>query len=171
MKELLTICPRCESNACSEVSNDKLTVWNCFGCGFTSNSTLTEKNIETTEETLPELYKALRFKSVEGLHWYPMSVILDNKAMVFAEGKTIEDCIQAFDSLLQDMNPKPRSRMTDNEPAFDKTKFITLLDKHEIALTMNALNDHNALGIADSFIGKFKHTIAAMFLRFQIDMD
>ena len=91
MKELLTICPRCGSNACSEVSNDKLVVWNCFGCGFTSNSTLTEKNIETTEETLPELYKALKFKSVEGLHWYPTSVILDSKAMVFAEGKTIED--------------------------------------------------------------------------------
>ena len=91
MKELLTVCPRCNSNACSEISNDKLIVWNCFGCGFTSNSTLIEKNIETTEEVLPELYKALRFKSVEGLHWYPMSVILENKAMVFAEGKTVED--------------------------------------------------------------------------------
>jgi len=91
MKESLIICPRCGSNACSEVSNDKLTVWNCFGCGFTSNSTLTEKNIETTEEVLPELYKALRFKSVEGLHWYPMSVMLDSKAMVFAEGKTTGD--------------------------------------------------------------------------------
>ena len=91
MKELLTICPRCGSNACSEVSNNKLTVWNCFGCGFTSNSTLTEKNIESTEEVLPELYKALRFKSTDELYWYPMSVILENKAMVFAEGKTIED--------------------------------------------------------------------------------
>ena len=91
MKELLIVCPKCSSNACSEISNDKLIVWNCFGCGFTSNSTLTEKNIETTEEVLPELYKALRFKSVEGLYWYPMSVILENKAMVFAEGKTIED--------------------------------------------------------------------------------
>ena len=84
------------------------------------------------------------------------------------EGKTTEDCIlQAFDSILQDLNPKPRSRMTDNEPAFDNQMLITLLDKHEIALTMNALNDHNALGIVDSFIGKFKHTLAAMFLRSQ----
>ena len=91
MKELLTVCPKCNSNACSEISNDKLIVWNCFGCGFTSNSTLTEKNIETTEEVLPELYKALRFKSAEGLYWYPMSVILENKSMVFAEGQTIED--------------------------------------------------------------------------------
>ena len=91
MKDLLIVRPRCNSNACSEVSNNKLTIWNCFGCGFTSNSTLTEKNIKTTEEVLPELYKALRFKSIEGLHWYPMSVILENKAMVFAEGKTAKD--------------------------------------------------------------------------------
>ena len=91
MKESLIICPRCGSNACSEVSNDKLTVWNCFGCGFTSNSTLTEENIKTTEEVLPELYKALRFKDANGIHWYPNTVILDDKSMVFAEGSTIEE--------------------------------------------------------------------------------
>jgi len=122
MKELLTICPRCGSNACSEVSNDKLTVWNCFGCGFTSNSTLTENNIETTEETLPELYKALKFKSVEGLHWYPTSVILDNKAMVFAEGKTIEDWQW---SAVQSKNDKP-DMSTKKE--FHEREFMDALD-------------------------------------------
>jgi ribosomal protein L37AE/L43A len=90
MKESLIICPRCGSNACSEVSNDKLTVWNCFGCGFTSNSTLTDENIKTTEEVLPELYKALKQK-IDKYHWYPNTVILDNKSMVFAEGNSIED--------------------------------------------------------------------------------
>ena len=90
MKESLTICPRCGSNACSEVSNDKLTVWNCFGCGFTSNSTLTDENIKTTEEVLPELYKALKQK-IDKHHWYPNTVILDNKSMVFAEGNSIAD--------------------------------------------------------------------------------
>jgi ribosomal protein L37AE/L43A len=90
MKESLIICPRCGSNACSEVSNDKLTVWNCFGCGFTSNSTLTDENIKTTEEVLPELYKALKQK-IDKYHWYPNTVILDNKSMVFAEGNSIAD--------------------------------------------------------------------------------
>jgi ribosomal protein L37AE/L43A len=90
MKESLIICPRCGSNACSEVSNDKLTVWNCFGCGFTSNSTLTDENIKTTEEVLPELYKALKQK-IDKYHWYPNTVILDDKSMVFAEGNSTED--------------------------------------------------------------------------------
>jgi hypothetical protein len=90
MKESLIICPRCGSNACSEVSNDKLTVWNCFGCGFTSNSTLIDENIKTTEEVLPELYKALKQK-IDKYHWYPNTVILDDKSMVFAEGNSTED--------------------------------------------------------------------------------
>jgi hypothetical protein len=88
MKESLIVCPRCESNACSEVSNEKLTVWNCFGCGFTTNSTLTDDNVEYVEETLPELFKALRFKDNNGKHWYPTVIMLEDKSMVFAEGIT-----------------------------------------------------------------------------------
>lgn len=86
MKESLIICRKCGSNACSEVSNEKLTVWNCFGCGFTSNSTMVYANLDHTEEVLPEIYKALRFEDSEGYFWYPNVVTLDTGAMVFAEG-------------------------------------------------------------------------------------
>jgi hypothetical protein len=91
MKEQLIICPRCGSNACSEVSNDKLTVWNCFGCGFTSNSTMTAENAILAEEVMPELYKALKFTDESGLNWYPTAITLDSKAMIFAEGKSTEE--------------------------------------------------------------------------------
>ena len=87
----MIICPKCGSNACSEVSNDKLTVWNCFGCGFTSNSTMIEANRIQTELVIPELYKALSYKDPEGNYWYPNTVILDNKSMVFAEGTNTTD--------------------------------------------------------------------------------
>ena len=87
----MIICPKCGSNACSEVSNDKLTVWNCFGCGFTSNSTMVEVNKLTTEQVMPELYKALAYKDEKGYYWYPNTVILDNKSMVFAEGTNTTD--------------------------------------------------------------------------------
>ena len=88
MKEQLITCPKCGGNACSEVSNEQLTVWNCFGCGYTSNSTMIEKNIKITESIMPELYKALRFVDVKGYHWYPNSVMLEDKSMVFADGKS-----------------------------------------------------------------------------------
>jgi hypothetical protein len=91
MTEKLIDCPRCESNACSEMSNDKITIWLCMGCGFTSNTTITADNVEQMEATLPELYKALRFKDTDGKYWYPNSVMLDDKAMVFAEGTSVND--------------------------------------------------------------------------------
>jgi len=91
MTEKLIDCPRCESNACSEISNEKVTIWICMGCGFTSNNTIIESNLEQMEATLPELYKALKFKDDRGKYWYPNSVMLDDKSMVFAEGTSVDD--------------------------------------------------------------------------------
>lgn len=91
MKESLIICPRCGGDACHEVSNDKLTVWSCFGCGFTSNSTLTEDKLDEVEAVMPQLYKDLKFKDENNYYWYPSTVILENKAMVFADGKNKDE--------------------------------------------------------------------------------
>ena len=91
MQESFTVCPRCEGNACHEISNDKLTVWSCFGCGFTSNSTLTEDKLEEVESVIPQLYKDLRFKDDKGYYWYPNSVMLEDKSLIFADGKSSEE--------------------------------------------------------------------------------
>jgi len=90
MTEKLIDCPRCGSNACSEVSNEKLTVWTCFGCGFTSNTT-TKNNKNHIEEVMPELFKALCFTDEKEYNWYPIVVTLEDKSMVFAEGTSVED--------------------------------------------------------------------------------
>jgi hypothetical protein len=73
------------------MSNGTVTIWVCMGCGFTSNNTITNTNVEQMEATLPELYKALRYKDEDGKYWYPNSVVLDDKSMVFAEGTTATD--------------------------------------------------------------------------------
>ena len=91
MTEKLTNCGKCDVQLCSEVSNVNVTIWVCFACGFTSNTTITDKNVIEMESTLPELYKALKYKDKTGKYWYPNSVMLDNKSMVFAEGTSIED--------------------------------------------------------------------------------
>ena len=49
MNEQLVICRKCGGNACHEASNNKLTVWSCYGCGFTSNTTLTEDKLTEIE--------------------------------------------------------------------------------------------------------------------------
>jgi len=91
MKESLITCLKCGGDACSEISNEVVTIWICMGCGFTSNNTITDANVTEMEATLPELYKDLRFKDKEGKYWYPNSVILDDKSMVFAEGTNVQD--------------------------------------------------------------------------------
>jgi hypothetical protein len=91
MEESLIVCARCGGNACHEASNDQLTIWSCFGCGFTANSTLTDDKIEEVEAVIPQLYKDLRFKDEKGLYWYPNSVMLEDKSMVFAEGTSVND--------------------------------------------------------------------------------
>ena len=82
MNEKLTICPRCGGDACHEASNEKLTVWSCFGCGFTSNSTIIEGNLQEVESVVPQLYLNLKFKDANGYYWYPNTVILEDKSMV-----------------------------------------------------------------------------------------
>ena len=91
MKESLITCLKGGGDACSEISNGVVTIWICMGCGFTSNNTITDANVTEMEATLPELYKDLRFKDKEGKYWYPNSVILDDKSMVFAEGTNVQD--------------------------------------------------------------------------------
>jgi hypothetical protein len=91
MTEKLIDCPRCESNACSEMTDGKVSIWICMGCGFTSNTTIKDDNAEQMEATLPELYKALKYKDQDGKYWYPNSVVLEDKSMLFAEGTSIND--------------------------------------------------------------------------------
>ncbi len=79
MKEQLINCPRCNSNACSEMSDGNITIWQCLGCGFTSNTFLNEENSVKYKEVLPELYKDLEFIDEKGLRWYPTSVAMEER--------------------------------------------------------------------------------------------
>lgn len=122
MKESLIVCPRCGSNACHEASNEKFTMWSCFGCGFTSNSTMTDEHAPAAEETLPELYKAIKFKDEKGYHWYPIALTFDDKSMVFAEGTSTEDWKW---SAVQAKGDKPD--MT-TKKEFEEREFMDALD-------------------------------------------
>jgi hypothetical protein len=127
MKESLIICPKCGGNACHEASNNKLTVWSCFGCGFTANTTTTDSNIETIEAIMPQLYIDLKFKDQKGYYWYPSTVILEDKSMVFAEGTSIDDwkwsAVQSKDSKA-DMTTKKEYEINEFMEALDYIGFF-----------------------------------------------
>jgi hypothetical protein len=90
MKDNLTTCDRCGSDACyvQEVNNE-IKNYMCYGCGFVTNSLMKkdERFFEEQFEILPELYKELMGEDENGLIWMPNTVNLYNKGMVFADGK------------------------------------------------------------------------------------
>lgn len=89
MQDQLTECKRCGGNACYEQNIDEnTTTWLCMGCGF-STSTVMDKDgpvTRTTLETSPELYKDLMFIDSDNRAWFPATVTLPEKGMVFLDG-------------------------------------------------------------------------------------
>ena len=94
MKDSLVECKRCGGNACYEQHiDDKVTTWLCMGCGFTT-STMMDKDSPTTKSTLetsPELYKDLMFVDKDNRAWFPATVTLPEKGMVFVDGSNKQD--------------------------------------------------------------------------------
>ena len=73
MNDKLVICLNCGSDACYEYEQQKILVWSCMGCGFTSNELMIEGSqlVTETEEVMPELYKNIKlnkgvYASVQG---------------------------------------------------------------------------------------------------------
>lgn len=89
MMDNLVTCKHCGGNACYEqnVSEDVKT-WLCFGCGFTTSTVMNEDG-EATKQTIessPELYKDLMFVDDDKRAWFPATVTLPEKGMVFIDG-------------------------------------------------------------------------------------
>jgi len=80
------------SNACYEQTFEQdgkeIKTWMCFGSGFSTSTLMTEGSeaVRTTLETSPELYKDLMHIDAEGRVWFPATITLPAKGMVFIDG-------------------------------------------------------------------------------------
>lgn len=93
MDKLVT-CRRCEGNACYEqIISEDVTTWLCMGCGFTTSTLLTEDSSvhNSAKQSSPELYNDLAFKDDEGYIWYPATITVPEKGMVFIDGTSSND--------------------------------------------------------------------------------
>lgn len=85
------------SNACYEQNFEQdgkeITTWLCFGSGFTTSTLMTEgsKPVKDLTETSPELYKDLMHVDKDGKVWFPATITLPEKGMVFVDGKSTKD--------------------------------------------------------------------------------
>ena len=85
------------SNACYEQTfnqdNQEIRTWLCFGSGYTTSTLMTEgsKPVQDLLETSPELYKDLMHKDKDGRIWFPATITLPEKGMVFVDGTSTKD--------------------------------------------------------------------------------
>lgn len=93
-KDSLGVCPKCGCDGCyvlpiNEVKNS----YYCWGCGFQTNDLMKEGefDVEQYEETLPELYKDIKYIDNESRVWYPITINLETKGTVFAYGTTADN--------------------------------------------------------------------------------
>ena len=91
--------------------------------------------------------------------------VFTRKAHVEAlKEKDSEACAKAFEKILKNSGVKPRSILSDHDAAFLREPFQKILTKEGIALNLNALNDHHALGIIDNFARRLKMILTTTFL-------
>ena len=90
----LTICDRCGSDACyKQPVTEDINLYFCYGCGFQSNSAMTEGSDFYNEqlEVLPELYKDLISTDNDGKVWIPSAINSPTQGMIFINGTSIEN--------------------------------------------------------------------------------
>ena len=83
--------------------------------------------------------------------------------------KDSEACAVAFQKMIDKAGVKPRSILSDQDAAFFNEPFQKIMNKHNIALNMNTLHDHHALGIIDNFARRLKLILTTIFLKNKTD--
>jgi hypothetical protein len=94
INDKLAICPKCGCDGCYITPiNETKSNYFCWGCGYQTNDLMKAGEFDFTayEETLPELYKDIKYEDKEGRVWYPIVINLDTKGTVFLNGKNAED--------------------------------------------------------------------------------
>ena len=91
MQDQLSICPKCQCDGCYITPiNETKNNYFCWGCGFQTNDLMVEGefNFVAYEETLPELYKDIKYTDEAGRVWYPISINIPDRGTVFLNGKS-----------------------------------------------------------------------------------
>jgi hypothetical protein len=139
MEEKMSTCPHCGGNACYEqVISEEVTTSFCFGCGYSTSTLMTDKSelVIKTLETSPELYKDLMFIDSNSLVWFPSTVTLPEKGMVFLDGNSKENwkwaAVNSIKILEEEKAKFPKDQTTKmdmkNIKHFEKEDFMEALD-------------------------------------------
>lgn len=94
MTDKMSICPKCGCDGCYVTPiNETKSNYFCWGCGFQTNDLMVEGEFDFAqyEETMPELYKDIKYVDKQKRVWYPISINLPDKGTVFISGRSTEE--------------------------------------------------------------------------------
>jgi hypothetical protein len=94
MTDKMSICPKCGCDGCYITPiNETKSNYFCWGCGFQTSDLMIEGEFDFAqyEETMPELYKDIKYVDEQKRVWYPISINLPDKGTVFISGKSTEE--------------------------------------------------------------------------------
>jgi hypothetical protein len=88
MEDNLIRCPHCGAEMCYEYHNPQFTQWMCFNCGYGSTSHMVKDSdfVKSSKEVLPELIKDLEFIDANDFVWYPSTINVPEKGILFPNG-------------------------------------------------------------------------------------
>lgn len=146
--ETMTICPRCGGNACyeQELEGGVKTYFD-FGCGFSTSTLMIEgsKLVEDTLQTSPELYKDLMFVDENKLVWFPATITLPEKGMVFLDGTSKENWRWAAVKAIK-ISEEEKEKFTKGQTHKMDMKNIQYFDQRDF---MDALDEVGFFTVAD----------------------
>ena len=94
MTDKMSICPKCGCDGCYITPiNETKSNYFCWGCGFQTSALMIEGEFDFAqyEETMPELYKDIKYVDKQKRVWYPISINLPDRGTVFISGKSTEE--------------------------------------------------------------------------------
>jgi hypothetical protein len=88
MDDNLIKCSHCGAEMCYEYPNTQFTQWMCFNCGYGSTSHMVKDSdfVKSSKEVLPELMKDLEFIDENDFVWYPSTINVPEKGILFPNG-------------------------------------------------------------------------------------
>jgi hypothetical protein len=142
MNDNLVKCPHCEAEMCYEYHNPQYIQWMCFNCGYGSTSHMVKDSdfVKSSKEVLPELIKDLEFTDENDFVWYPSTINIPEKGILFPNGSNKDNWMWAVAPLTL-ITKKEKSRFPKKQTHKVDLSNMQYFPKEEFARAVTTLNE------------------------------
>jgi hypothetical protein len=142
MTDNLVKCPHCEAEMCYEYHNPHYIQWMCFNCGYGSTSHMVKDSdfVKSSKEVLPELIKDLEFTDKHDFVWYPSTINVPEKGILFPNGNNKDNWMWAV-APLTPIKKEEKSRFPKKQTHKVDLNNMQYFPKEEFARAVTTLNE------------------------------